>query len=201
VQDRIVRYPFDPRRAAEKIQALGHSRGADGLFRDSSGEKLSLQVRTTEQNTIQARTIFPLVDYWKRIGLDVDGLVVPNQLIPDREYRAQFPGFELVSSGHSVKSTAIRQYHSASTPLPANRFQGSNRARYQDPELDASIDRYLTTIPMRERLTALGDILHQQTEQVTMFPLFYQVDGAVLGSVRLKNVTGGKMWNAHLWDL
>jgi peptide/nickel transport system substrate-binding protein len=201
VADRLVRYSYDPRRSAELIQALGYARGADGSFRDGSGEKLALQVRTTEQNTIQARSIFPLVDYWKRIGIDAEGLIVPNQQIPDREYRSQFPGFELVSSGHSVKSNQMRQYHSSSTPLPATRFQGSNRARYQNPDFDALIDRYLVTIPMRERLAVLGDILHHQTDQLTMFPLFFQGEGSVLGAARVKNVTSAKVWNAHLWDV
>jgi len=201
VRDRIVRHAFEPRRAVDIIQALGYSRGGDGVFRDAAGEKLSLQVRTTEQNTIQARAIFPLVDYWKRIGIDAEGLIVPNQLIPDREYRSQFPGFELVSSGHSVRSNSIRQYHSALTPLPSSRFQGSNRARYQNPEFDALIDKYVVTIPMGQRMAILGDILHHQTDQATMLPLFYQGEGSVLGAVRLKNVTSGRMWNAHLWDV
>ena len=54
---------------------------------------------------------------------------------------------------------------------------------------------------MSERMAILGDILHHQTDQLTMFPLFFQGEGSVLGAARLRNVTGGKMWNAHLWDI
>jgi peptide/nickel transport system substrate-binding protein len=201
VKDRIVRYPLDPRRATEMIQTLGYAKGGDGVFRDAAGDKLSLQVRTTEQNTIQARAIFPLVDYWKRIGIDAESLIVPNQLISDREYRSQFPGFELVSSGQTVKSSSIRQFHSTSAPLPTNRFQGSNRARYQNPEFDALIDKYVVTIPTGQRMSILGDIINLQTDLLTTFPLFYQGEGSVLGAARLKNSTGSKMWNVHLWDV
>ena len=57
------------------------------------------------------------------------------------------------------------------------------------------------TIPMAERLSVLGDIIHHQTDQVTMMPLFYQGQAAVLGSTRIKGMTSAKVWNAHLWSV
>ena len=50
-------------------------------------------------------------------------------------------------------------------------------------------------------MVVLGDIVHAQTDQLTMLPLFFQGAAFVLGNNRLQNVLGGQMWNAHLWDL
>ncbi len=201
VANRIVRYAYDPRRAIEIIQGLGYSWGQDGLFRDATGQKLQIEYRTTEQTIINRRALYPIAEYWKRVGIDVEPVVVPNQLIPDREYRAQFPAFEMLASGPGASASSVRQWHSASVPLPQNRFAGSNRARYRNPDLDSIIERYVVTIPKAERLALLGDLIHHQTDQVTILTTFYQAEATVLGSVRVKGVTSGNVWNAHLWDM
>jgi ABC-type transport system substrate-binding protein len=201
VADRIVRYVYDSRRAMEIVQGLGYTRGEDGLLRDAAGEKLHVEYRTTEQVIINRRALYPIAEDWKRIGIDVEPVVVPNQLIPDREYRAQFPAFEMLASGPGASASAVRQWHSSSVPLPENRFAGSNRARYRNPDLDFIIERYVVTIPIAERLALLGDLIHHQTDQVTIMTTFYQARASVLGSVRLKGVTSENVWNAHLWDI
>jgi peptide/nickel transport system substrate-binding protein len=201
VASRIVRYAYDPRRAMEIMQSLGYTRGPDGLLRDAAGQKLHVEYRTTEQVIINRRALYPIAEDWKRIGIEVEPVVVPNQLIPDREYRAQFPAFEMLASGPGASAAAVRQWHSTSVPLPENRFAGSNRARYRNPELDSIIERYVVAIPKAERLALLGDLIHHQTDQVTILTTFYQAQATVLGSVRLKGVTSGNVWNAHLWEL
>jgi peptide/nickel transport system substrate-binding protein len=201
VEPKIVRYEYDVRRATQMIEQLGFSKGSDGVFRDGRGEKLAIRVQTTEGNALQLPSTLSVVDYWQRLGIDATIENVPNQRLGDREYRAQFPAFELVTSGVSVKSSYVKSFHGGTTPLPENNFFGGNRARYQNPELDALIDRYLVTIPMEERLSVLGDIIHHQTDQLTIIPLFFAGLAWVLGHERVKNVTSDKVWNAHLWDL
>jgi hypothetical protein len=44
-------------------------------------------------------------------------------------------------------------------------------------------------------------MVHLQTDQVTMLPLFFQGGAFILGAPRLKNVLAGQVWNAHLWEL
>lgn len=201
VANRIVRYAHDPRRAMEIIQGLGYTRGQDGLLRDAAGQIIHIEYRTTEQIIINRRALYPIAEYWKRVGIDVEPVVVPNQLIPDREYRTQYPAFEMLASGPGVTASAVRQWHSASIALPENRFTGTNRGRYGNPDLDSVIERYVVTIPIGERLRLLGDLIQHQTDQVSLMTTFYQARASVLGSVRLKGVTSVNVWNAHLWDL
>jgi hypothetical protein len=40
-----------------------------------------------------------------------------------------------------------------------------------------------------------GQILHLQTDQLTILPLLYRADGVILGPKRLNNVTGPNVWN------
>jgi peptide/nickel transport system substrate-binding protein len=201
IESKIVRYEYDPLRSAQAIEGLGYAKGPDGIFRDAAGQKLHLELRTTDQRLIQPRSAFSVADYWKRLGIDVETNNVPNQLIPDREYRTQFPAFELVAGGVTQASTSVLNWRSTSTPLPETRFVGGNRARYRNPELDSYLDRYVRTIALDDRMVALGDVIHHQTDQLTMMTLFYEGSVFLLGSQRLKNVTSNRVWNAYLWDL
>jgi peptide/nickel transport system substrate-binding protein len=201
VVDQIVRFPYDSRRAAQTIESFGYRRGQDGLYRDEAGQPIHLEFRTTEQVIINRRALYPIADGWKRAGIDVEPVVVPSQLIPDRAYRAQFPALEMLASGPGVQANRVRQWHSAAIPLPENRFVGTNRGRYRHPELDAIIERYVVTIPKAERLALLGDLIHHQTDQVTLMTTFFVAQASVLGSPRLKGPTSDNVWNAHLWEL
>jgi len=147
-----------------------------------------------------------VAEYWKQIGVDVEPVMIPPQRISDREFRAQFPAFEMISGTNSISTEDIRRMHSISTPLPENRFQTSgNNSRWRNAENDALIERYITTIPLTERLQVLASLLHLRTDQLPAMGLFYEVD-FTLHSGALQNVTSrgprsSQAWNAHLWDL
>ncbi len=79
---------------------------------------------------------------------------------------------------------------------------GGNRARYRSPDLDGFIQRYLASIPVPDRIAALGDNIHHQSQNLTMMTLFYEGSVLLLGSDRLHNVTSHtKFWKAYLWDV
>ena len=43
-----------------------------------------------------------LAEAWKRLGVDVEPNMIPAQRISDREYRAQFPAFEMISASYAA---------------------------------------------------------------------------------------------------
>ena len=204
VEPSIVKYEYDPRAAAQAIEGLGYTKRADGFFSDASGQRLSVSIYSTVQNDIHPKTTAAVADYWQRLGVEVEQVLIPIQRAQDREYRAQFPGFELIENANSISSSDIRRFHSSSTPLPENRFQVTgNNSRYRNPELDSFIDRYITTIPMPERMQALAGILHHQTENLTQLPLFHGVDPTMVAN-RILNVTARadrwtQAWNVQEW--
>jgi hypothetical protein len=143
---------------------------------------------------------------WREIGIAVDEILIPIQRAQDREYRAQFPGFEIASSLGGVTVATIRRFHSTSTPLAENGYRAAgNNARYQSRELDGLVDRYLVTIPAAERLAVLAQIVHHQSENLSLLPLFYEVT-PTMAHRRILNVAARgerftEAWNAEQWDL
>jgi len=206
VEPQIIRYPYDPQLATQLIEELGYVKRSDGSYADGSGQPLSLSIWTTVSNALQPKAMASVASEWQRLGIGVDQVPVPIQRMQDREFRAQFPSFELVEVGNGINTRDLRRFHSGQAPLPENRFaQTGNYARYQNPELDALIDQYGATIPMAERMGVLGQIVHHLTEYLPYFPVVYGLVPTMVSN-RLKNVTvcGNSFtqaWNAEEWDL
>jgi peptide/nickel transport system substrate-binding protein len=201
IEKSITRYPYDPNRAIQMIQSLGYTRGSDGTFVDNSGQKLSVENRTTAGDDVRGKMLLSIADDWQKAGVVTETNIVPRQRADDREYRATRPGFELVRQpidpNRSLGSEA---------PLPSNNFRGNSRTRIQSPELDAIIDRYYTTIPHAERMQALSEFVGMLTSQVIIMGVIYNVE-PVLVNKRITGVVIAKpdgvrdSWNSHEWDL
>jgi peptide/nickel transport system substrate-binding protein len=193
----IVKYPFDSRRATSMIESLGYSRGPDGILRDAAGQRLSLEVNATaeDQNT---KPMFAVKDYWQRIGVEVDALVIPVQRQRDLEYRATFPGFSL--SGGPSGVAAVKNQVSSQARLPETRYTGNNYSRYMNPEFDALVDRYLTTVPWGQRMDALRAAVRHMTDQLPQMNLYYATTSVMVAN-KMTGVGVGATWNVYEWDL
>ena len=122
---------------------------------------------------------------------------------PDLRYGPAFTGFDLVNG--PIGSQGIVNYLvSSAAPLPERNYRAANsainRGSYVDPAYDALMHRCVTTIPLPERVRALADIVHVQTDQLLVMGLYNTVYAVVMAN-RLQNVPPGVAWNAHLWDV
>lgn len=206
IEAAIVRYDYDPRRTAQLLEGLGYARGGDGEYRDAAGQLLALEVRTDggggddEQET----AALAVNDAFRRVGISASPLILTQQQRLDRELNSTYPGVRAWRLPNDI--WGVDRYSSAAAPLPQNRFSGGNRSRYMNPEFDALISRYMTTIVERDRVGVLGQIVHHMTDQLTVMGLWYNTEPVPIGN-RLRNVTpsdvGGatSAWNAHEWDV
>jgi peptide/nickel transport system substrate-binding protein len=194
----VVRYPFDPRKAEQIIEELGYAKGADGVFQDIRGNKVAVELRLADVDFIQ-KTGFSAADYWRKVGVATDPVTIPNQRQGDSEYRATFPGFDTSRSASSVDG--FKSFLSSEQRLPGNRYVGSGRTGYMNPELDALIERYFVTIPWNQRMEVGRQIVRQLSDQVLVMNLVYDAVPTPIAQ-RLINVPlGASRWNAHEWNL
>ncbi|MBM2811885.1 MAG: hypothetical protein HW416_2644 [Chloroflexi bacterium] len=198
VEASVVRYDFDLRRAAQIIEDIGYAKGVDGMFRDAGSVPLSVEIRTTED----LATTLSIAGYWQRVGVAAEPLEIPAARNRDREYRANYPGFELGGQPNDLWS--LKHLHGSVARLPPD-YSGRNRSRYQSPEFDALLDRFFVAIPPRERVQILGEILHHMSDQLNVLGIFYNTDVTMVGNT-LRNVTAGhatatNAWNAEQWEV
>ena len=196
-----IRYEYDPRRAAQMIEGLGYAKAPDGFYRDASGQQLRIEIRVT-QGEINPKTMYAVSDFLQRVGIAIDPIVIPIQLVNDQQYRATFPG--LIVNGGGGGAAELESFHSSKVRTTETNYAGSNRAGYRNAQLDAMVDRYLTTIPMDTRLDLARDITRHVTENLPVLPLFFDSwPGAA--SPRLVNARaasdGAQTWNVREWDV
>jgi peptide/nickel transport system substrate-binding protein len=204
VEREIVRYDYDPRRAAQLIEGLGYAKGTDGSYRDAAGQRLEIELRTTA-NDLQSKSQVAVADAWRRLGIETEPAVIPQERQRDAEYVASFSAFQLSRQPNGVN--ALNRYYGSKAALPTNGFRAAgNHARYVNPEFDTLLDSYYTTVPWQPRLQALGRVVHHSTDELIAMGLFYDAEPSLIAN-RLREVGvryGGRAtqtWNAHLWDV
>lgn len=205
IEGSIVKYDYDPRRATQMIEALGYSKGPDGFFRDRVGQTLQVQARTSQGDDLQEKAMYAVSDDWQKIGVQVERHLVPPQRANDAEYRSTFPSFDVKRQAGTIDYA--RNFHSDRVALPENNYLTSgNNSRYRNRELDASIERYFTTIPHDDRMDAARRVVQHVSEQVAWIGLFYQTEPDLVAN-RLQNLQvpkssgSSRLWNIHEWDL
>lgn len=198
----IVRYDHNPGRTAQLVESLGYAKGSDGFFREAAGQVLRLEIRAT-QGEANPKTMFAVADFLQRVGIAIDQVIIPLQLVSDQQYRATFPG--LIVNGGPAPADDLESSHSDQARLPETNWTGSNRSRYINPELDALIDRFRTTIPFGPRMEVARQITRHVTENLPILPLFFDTWPSV-SAERLMNANasannGRATWNVHEWDI
>ena len=200
VKDSIVSYAYDPARATQTIASLGFTRGADGFFRDASGEPLSLKVQSA---ITSGKLTLTVADYLNRVGIKSEGVILQSAVATQPEVRYTYTGLDLVNA--PIGSTGIVNYLvSAAAPLPERNYRAPNssvnRGAYVDPEYDLLMRRYVTAIPLPDRMQSLAQLVHAQTSQLLVWGLYNTVY-AIVKSNRLQNVPPGVAWNAQTSDV
>ena len=193
----IVKYDYDPRKAIQLIEGLGYQRGADGMFADGRGERLTPQVQATDEDQ-NVKPMLAVVDYWRQAGVAAESYVIPIQRQDDREFRATFPGFNLQGSTSGWRR--VIETTGDQARLPSNNYTGRNYARYQNAELDALISRFISTIPIKERVEALQRTMQHWTDQLVGMSLYYAMTSSFISN-RMVNAGFSPSWNAHEWDV
>lgn len=205
IEQRVPRYDYDPARAQQMIRDLGFVLGPDG-FVDSAGRRLSIEVRSSSLGLeVNLKSMLSVAEYWKRIGLAVEPFVLNQSQRDDREFRATFPGFDVYRG--PVDTRGLAALHSSRVSLSENRFLSSgNQGRYVSPAFDALIEKHSMTIPIRERVDLIGQMVYRVADELLAMGLFYDADGVLIGN-RLVNVTakkpseGSQAWNSEQWDI
>jgi peptide/nickel transport system substrate-binding protein len=197
IEPALVKYDYDPRRATQLIESIGFAKGPDGVYRDPGGQRFSVEIRTTQVD-INSKSSFTVADYWQRFGVPTDVAIVPPQRTNEREYRSTYPGFELIRPNSTI--TSFETLKGSESPLPETNWAGANRSRYRNAELDGLIERYFLTIPTRDRMQVLTEIVHHMTDQLVIMGVVYDPPLRLVAN-RVKNVPAGVPSNAHEWDV
>jgi peptide/nickel transport system substrate-binding protein len=201
------RYGYDPERAQALLREAGWAPGPDGILRNAAdGHRFRNSITATAGRIEQEIPAF--ADYWKRIGMEVEERVVPAAFVRNREYRAQYPGWEASSSGGG--DGILRRFEGPAA-MPENRWVG-NRDGYEDPRAQQVIRAYWTSIAERDQLQAMRVVHEFAAADLPILVLFTTADHIAVrkGVKAFEDHMGGEgggatygtySRNSHLWDV
>lgn len=203
VQRVVVRYPYDPIRAAQLLAEAGWRRGdGSGPLTNSAGQSLDVEIWATAEGGGEAEAA-ALADAWKSVGVNTSIYIIPGARQRDLEHRVNFPAVNPSARAATLDNFVFTSSH---VPLAELRWQGPNRGSFTDPEVDRLYSLALTTLKEQERHQHIL-ALHRRMSQVVGVGMLYYNAEVILARNRLRGPIGeaaehsGVSWNIFLWEV
>jgi ABC-type transport system substrate-binding protein len=157
-------------------------------------------VKTSASVDNEAETSI-LASTWRQAGFDFQQAVLPAAQSQDGQARATFP--TLYSFGTSVGETMLAGMNTAGIPRPENRFTGSNRGGWSNPEFDRLSDTLVQTVDPDQRAQLMAQMAGMVSRAAVAIPLYFYgnpvaATSAVIGPGEVVQETPFE-WNIHEW--
>lgn len=204
VQDVVVRYAYDARRATELLAEAGWRRGADGGLANAAGERISLPLWTVGGQETEKTTAI-VADYWKELGATVEQTIIPRTRYRDGQYRASFPAF-LYAGISAEYFNPFRRMEGRECPRPETQWVGTSFGCYLNLEFDGLLSELRATIDPAEERRLWRGLVKIQTEQLPVLPMYFNLNitlfrDGVTGVKGNSQPSTGATWNIAEWDL
>jgi len=204
VKDAITEYPYDVRRAQALMGEAGWTLGSDNMLQ-KAGQHFNVVIRPEEARVKEAQVI---QQDWRMAGIDAQIEILSNVLLRDAEARANIPGVG-VNQNPMGGVSAVRRFASDQIPSAANRFAGTNRGQYSNPQWDEVGARLRTALDDNTRLNLEKELLQIETTDLPALPIQYELQAiAVYGFKGILPVTGSPhtgnimhTTDVNQWDL
>jgi peptide/nickel transport system substrate-binding protein len=147
VDREIIKYPHDPRRTQQLLEEVGYTRDGNGMFVTPRGDLMDVPMNYTGGTSQFEQETAILVDQMKQAGINGLARVLPTSA--STEDRALLPG---IVAGSGGQDTGFLNAHSINIATAANRWNGSNRAAYSNPEFDRLANAFDDALDSNERI-------------------------------------------------
>ncbi len=173
----VPKYRYDPERAVRLLEAAGYRRGADGVWVDGEGRRLSLVLMTTAGNRTRELVQQVLQGMWRWVGIEVTlenepARVFFGETVRRRRFRAMAM-FAWISAPESVPRSTL---HCDEIPREENGWSGQNYTGYCNPEMDALLDAIERELDFEKRKRLWKRLQRLYAEDLPVLPLYFRVN-------------------------
>jgi peptide/nickel transport system substrate-binding protein len=173
VERAIQKYPYDVRRVEQYMTEAGFVRGASGMFVGVNGESFTPDFLGATGGQ-QAKELAILTEVWQRAGIDVQPRVLPAAQHRDGQTRSTFPG--VYGASQSGEEKNLGSWATSGIGTPANRWQGSNRGGWSNPDYDRMYESFNSNLDRRERNQLAIAMMRLMSEELPTLVLFHTID-------------------------
>ncbi|HEY3117221.1 MAG TPA: peptide ABC transporter substrate-binding protein, partial [Chloroflexota bacterium] len=205
LKDAITEYPYDPTRAKALLADLGWTPGSDGILQ-KGGSPFQMRISAEEVRLKQSSVA---QQDWKAIGIDAQITILSAELLRDAEARVKAVTGVAFQANPMGALSATRRFESVQTPAAANKFAGTNRGEFNNPEWDDVGARIRSALDDGTRVDLEKAMLRILGNELPVLPVQYELQAvAVIGFTGFIPVSGtphtGNIMhttNIHEWDL
>jgi peptide/nickel transport system substrate-binding protein len=203
--DRVAaKYPYDVRRTAQLMAEVGYARGADGVWTHPSAGRFAFE-QTVLQSPQNENEMHIMASSWREAGFDVGERVWGAAQSSDAQLRATHPSLSNTSAGSGTPGEILlSEYLSTTVPSAQNRWAGSNRGGWVNPEFDRVAERFSVTLARGERTPLLAQMARIFSEDVAVISLYFNVTStafaATLKGPKVSVPEGTMAWDVHEWE-
>ncbi|HXP95285.1 MAG TPA: peptide ABC transporter substrate-binding protein, partial [Telmatospirillum sp.] len=177
----IKTYAFDPKKAAELLDAAGWTIGSDGVRRNAKGDKLAVELMTTAGNRSREAIELIAQQAWKRLGIEVTLRNQPARtFFGDTVLKHAFPSLALFAWSSFPESLPRTTLASDMAPVQANNFAGQNTGGYKNPEMDRLLDAIEGELDKERRRSLWYQLQALYAEDLPALPLTFHAVPFVL---------------------
>ncbi len=175
------RYPYDPAAARALLAEAGWTPGPDGVCRNATGAKLSLDFATTAGNRVRELQQQVMQSQWKTVCVEaVVRNEMPRALFGETLKKRQFTGMAMFAWVSSLSSSPRQTLGSDQIPGPANAFGGSNYGGFRNAGFDADILKVESELDPDARRMVWARLQQSFADELPELPLWFTVQPHVI---------------------
>lgn len=178
----------------------GFVRDADGYFA-GRGERFAPELRVRASAQSEAELAI-MTDGWRRAGIAATSYSIPAAQALDSMVLATFPG--LSTTSRPAVEDQLLNLRSSLIPSAQNRWSGSNRGGWINPDFDRVAESFTSTLDRSERNQKVIEMMRLVSQELPGLFLYYN-EQIVAGATNLLGPapiapTSILTWNAHAWE-
>jgi peptide/nickel transport system substrate-binding protein len=195
---------YDPRKAAEMLDAAGWKVGSSGI-REKDGVKLQFTMSTTAGNKAREQAQQLIQQNLKDINVVMEIKNMPASVVWG-EYTIKSK-FDTLVVGWNLPVGVDPDYtaRTHSKQIPAKYGQGSNYVQYENPTVDKLLEDGTTTTDRAKRKQIYAKIQEILLEDLPFAPIFgkafHMGKKASVGGYKVNPYTPDQQWNVQDWYL
>ncbi len=201
----VVKYPYDPKKAAQLLERAGWKLGKDGIRR-KDGKKLLFTLMTTAQDKSREQVQLFLQHEWKKVGIETRIKNEPGRVFfGETVKKAKYPHMAMYAFIQSPDAPPFSTLLSSSIPTAENGYSGQNRPGYVNTKVDTALETIKTEFDLEKRKQLMQVVLYEYTKDVPVIPLYMRSENAIVPkNMRNFRLSGHQFLSsleANKWDL
>ena len=174
-------YPYDPAKARALLAEAGWTPGADGICRDSKGERLSVEFVTTAGNRLRELQQQVLQSQWKAACIEATIHNEPaRSLFGETLKQRKYTGLVMYAWSSPVGQSPRMTLGSDQISTAANNYGGSNSTAFNNKQMDIDIARSETELDPEKQKPLWAEMQQIYADQMPVLPLFFRAEQYVL---------------------